>query len=551
MSRHDEWLALIEISGPFLAVPVLKDVFPQGFDEIDVHGRKRLRQAYDEWREASDFDDPHFPKLHKAWIKEVLSRTLEFDEEGAGDVLKSKSNIPDGLRIMLGDFESALWPDYVVVDVQREEKPLLLIHAYATEVDLEAVQKKVGEASSPAEGMVSLCRATGCRLGLVTNGERWMLIDAPVGSVTTYASWYARIWMQEPVTLQAFVNLLGIRRFFYDPSEQLPALLDRSLKHQDEVTEALGEQVRRAVEVLVQSLDRADIDRNRELLRDVLPAELYEAGLTVMMRLVFLLCAEERGLLLMGDERYEANYAISTMRMQLRADSEEILERRMDAWSRLLATFRAVFGGVNHVNFYLPALGGSLFNPNRFPFLEGRAKGTDWKFDEAKPLPIDNRTVLLLLEAIQSFEGRTLSYRALDVEQIGYVYEGLLERTVKRTDKVTLELDATKGAKRPWLTLDELTAAQEAGERPFVTLLQERTGSSESRIKNDLAKPMDGLQAEHLLTACQGSQQLRDCIKSIFHLLRTDLWGYPLVYPKGAFIVLRPTLNPESFPDLF
>src|SRR5690606_28841802 len=113
---------------------------------------------------------------------------------------------------------------------------------------------------------------------------------------------------QEPVTLQAFVNLLGVRRFFVDRSQQLPALLANSLKYQDEVTDALGQQVARAVEVLIQSLDRADIDRDRELLDGIEPPELYEAGLTVMMRIVFLLSAEERGLLLLGDERYEAGY---------------------------------------------------------------------------------------------------------------------------------------------------------------------------------------------------------------------------------------------------
>src|SRR5699024_5762995 len=98
--------------------------------------------------------------------------------------------------------------------------------------------------------------------------------------------------------------------------ERLPALLDRPLKFQDEVTDAFGEQVRRAVGVLIQSLDKADQDRNRELLRDVKESELYEAALPVMLRLVFLLSAEERGLLRLGDDRYEANYALSTLRMQ-------------------------------------------------------------------------------------------------------------------------------------------------------------------------------------------------------------------------------------------
>lgn len=535
--QHHDWLSLIEISGPFLAVPVLKEAFPQGLEELDGIKRKRLRQAYEEWREALELEDAQFAELHAAWIDEVLSRGLELDEDGKGDVLKRADWCAANLRASLPEHGVTLSPNLAVIDEQRANKPLLLIQTYAQDVDLDATLKQNGWAATPADRMVALCRSLGCRLGLVTNGERWMLVDAPVGAVTTFASWYARIWSQEPITLQAFVHLLGIRRFFVDETEQLPALFDRSLKYQDEVTDALGEQVRRAVEVLIQTLDKADQDRNRGLLHDVKEPELYEAALTVMMRLVFLLSAEERGLLLMGDECYEANYALSTLRMQLRKESEEILERRWDAWSRLLAIFRAVFGGIEHENLRLPALGGSLFDPDRFPFLEGRAKGSNWRSDAAKPLPIDNRTVLLLLEAIQQFQGRTLSYRALDVEQIGYVYEGLLERTVKRTDEVTLELDATKSAKTPWIKLAELDSARLDGAARLAELLQERSGSSASRVRNDLAKPVDDTLADRLLTACLGDTKLRDCIKPYAHLLRTDPWGYPLVYPAGAFIV--------------
>lgn len=536
-SIHDDWLSLIDISGPFLAVPVLKDAFPQGLEELDAAKRKRLRQAYDEWREALEQEDPQFNKLHFAWIEEVLSRGLEFDEDGKGDVLKGTDWCAANLNTFLPDHGVALSPTLAIVDEQSANKPLMLIHTYAQDIDLDATLKIDGWATTPTERMVQLCRSKECRLGLVTNGERWMLVDAPVGAVTSFASWYARIWNQEPITLQAFVHLLGIRRFFVDESEQLPALFDSSLKYQDEVTDALGEQVRRAVEVLIQSLDKADQDRNRELLYNVKESELYEAALTVMMRLVFLLSAEERGLLLLGDERYEANYALSTLRMQLRKVPEEILERRWDAWSRLLAIFRAVFCGVEHESLRLPALGSSLFDPDHFPFLEGRDKGSSWRTDTAKPLPIDNRTVLLLLEAIQQFQGRTLSYRALDVEQIGYVYEGLLERTVRRTDEVTLELDATKKSEYPWVKLAELDSASLKSPEKLVELLQERSGSSVSRVRKALARDVDDSLADRLLTTCQGDIQLRDRIKPYAHLLRTDPWGYPLVYPAGAFIV--------------
>src|SRR5205807_280428 len=224
--------------------------------------------------------------------------------------------------------------------------------------------------------------------------------------------------------------------------------------NQQEVTDQLGYQVRRAVEMLVQSLDRIDKDRNRGLLRNVSEADLYEAALTVMMRLVFLLSAEERGLLLLGELLYDRNYAVSTLQAQLREQAdlsgEEVLERRHDAWSRLLAIFRVVYGGVEHQDMRLPAYGGHLFDPDRYPFLEGRAPGTSWREMPAEPLAINNRTVLHLLEALQFLqvkvpgggptERRRLSFRALDIEQIGHVYEGLLDHTARRASTAVLGL---------------------------------------------------------------------------------------------------------------
>ncbi len=534
-NQHAEWLSLLDISGPFLAVPVLEKIFPQGLEKLASPKRKKLNQAYEEWLDAIDNDDVELPEIHREWVNLVLEDILELadDEE---DSLIASELLPEKLQHSLPEYDITLKPDYAFFD-EQSEKYLLLIKTFEPGYDLNAPSKGDGWTASATERMVQLCRATDVRLGLITNGEQWMLIDAPVGAVTTFASWFARIWQQEPVTLQAFEALLGVRRFFVDSSEQLPALLDESIKHQDEVTDALGEQVRRAVEVLVQALDKADLERNRQLLKDVQPTELYEAGLTVMMRLVFLLCAEERELLLLGDERFEAHYAVSTLRMQLKAESEEILERRWDGWARLLAIFRAVYGGVEHEGMQMPALGGSLFDPDRFPFLEGRAKGSSWKFNPAKPLPIDNRTVLLLLDSIQLFQGRTLSYRALDVEQIGYVYEGLLERTVKKAIDVTLELDATKNSKKPWLTLGELESARLDGKKAVEELLKERTGSSISRVRNDLNKKVEDAAADKLLTACNSDIQLRDRLLPVFHLLKTDSWGYPLVYPKGAYMV--------------
>jgi hypothetical protein len=533
---HDEWLSLIEVSGPFLATPVLKRVFSTGLPAVEPRIRQYLRQAYDEWSEARDNDDPRFTELHRAWIHEVLARGLEYDESDSGELLLRGERILSEQRVTLPEHGVTLKPDYALVSGGKSQ---LLVQIYSAGTDLQAALKLDGWSASPAERMERLCRASGCRLGLVTDGERWMLVDAPVGGVSTFASWYARLWGQERLTLQAFLALLGIRRFFGPDDETLPSMLDESLQHQEEVTDALGEQVRRAVEVLIQALGKEDRERSGALLQGVEPSELYEAGLTIMMRLVFLLSAEERGLLLIGEEAYESNYAISTLRMQLRRETEEVLERRNDAWSRMLATFRAVYGGIEHEVLRLPALGGSLFDPDRFPFLEGRSKGSDWRTDSARPLPIDNRTVLLLLEAIQQYEGRTLSYRALDVEQIGYVYEGLLERTVGRTERVTMELAGGKGAKKTLYALEELETLHKRGREVLVEALSgadsiKRGGGA---IRKDLERSVDAAQANRLLTACAGDEGLRERALPFLNLMRTDPWGYPLVYPEGAFIV--------------
>lgn len=545
-NQHSEWLNLVPHSGPFVAEPVLNHAFPQGLEKLDPIKKKIIRQAYDEWRDAIETEDKELEQLHKAWIDYVMQLALELDK----DILKSGENIPDSLKVELPEHGITLKPDYVVIDDQHADTPLLLIQVYDHSVKLDETVQNDSWATTPAERMAHLCKTTKTRLGLVTNGEHWMLVDAPDGGIITYADWYSRLWSQEPITLQAFVALLGVGRYFCEEERKLPYLIDKSAEHQDEVTETLGEQIRRAVEVLIQALDKADLDRNRELLNDIKPPELYEAALTIMMRLVFLLSAEERDLLLLGDERYESNYAVSTLRQQLRDDahrySEEVLDHRYDAWSRLLSIFRAVYGGIEHETLRLPALGGSLFDPDRFPFLEGRKKGSSWQQDTAIPLPIDNRTVLFLLEAIQLYKGRTLSYRALDVEQIGYVYEGLLERTAIRAKEVTLELDATKSAKQPWVTLAELESAKLNSTKSGEDLLKERTGSAISRVRNDLKKNVEDKDADKLLSACRGDQALRDRIKPYFHLLKTDRWSYPLVYPQDAFMVATGTNRRET-----
>jgi hypothetical protein len=548
--KHAEWISLLEVSGSFLSVSVLEDAFPQGLDKVDTPARQRTRAAYEEWRDALDESDLQLDALHREWVRLVIQGLLEYD----ASVLKSGPDIPPALQHHDTQSDTTFRPDFAVM---AGDKPKLLVSVTPPGTDLDNPLPADAWLASPAERLIALCRTCDVQVGLVTNGDRWMVVSAPAEGGSSRASWYARLWFQEPVTLQAFCSLLGVRRCFGAEEETLNALLTKSLEYQSDVTVTLGEQVRRAIEVLVQALDRADQDRNRTLLEHVTPAQLFEAGLTIMMRLVVLLCAEERKLLLLGEPVYDQNYAINTLRSQLVAQAShglEILERRQDAWSRLLATFRGVYGGISHETLRLPPLGGSLFDPDRFPFLEGRAPGTSWRDTPAVQLPIDNRTVLLLLNALQVLEHRSgaqlLSYEALDVEQIGHVYEGLLERAVKRAPEVTVGLVASSAIRKktghPELYLSEVETAARAGQDKLIEYLIEQTGRSQSALRKDLTNPLPQRDAQRLLLACGNDLALANRIRPFSLLLRTDSWGDPLVYREQAFIVTHGTGRRET-----
>ena len=548
--HHAEWLSLVPVSGPFLSLPVLMEAFNAGLEPHDPDHSRLLRQEYGNWLEAMEKRRGD-PAPHQQWIRFVLSGTLGLDDQ----TLVEGQAIPQTLQVEVPEHHELLRPSLVVID-PGTKTPRMLVQTYPRSQELTSYVANSPWKASPDTRMTELLHATGVRLGLVTNGEHWMLVDAPKGETTGYASWYANLWLDEPITLRAFRSLLGSDRFFnVEDDKTLEALLKKSASNQQEVTEQLGYQVRRAVEVLIHSLDRADQDFGRELLAGVKEGVLYESALTVMMRLVFLFCAEERELIPSKPfPVYEQNYSVSTISKQLRelADQhgEELLERRFDAWPRLLAAFRAVFGGLEHDDAHIPAYGGSLFNPDRFPFLEGRKAGTTWRDDEANPLPVNNRTVLHLLEALQLLqirvpgggpaEARRVSFRALDIEQIGHVYEGLLDHTARRAGEPFLGLAGTRD-KEPEITLAELERLAAKGEADLVKFLKEETGRSESALKKAIKAEIDDGLARLFRTACQGDEALWGRVRPFAGLVRLDNFGYPVVIPKGSVFVTAGT----------
>ena len=229
--------------------------------------------------------------------------------------------------------------------------------------------------ASHAERFERLLRASGHPVGLLATPHEARLVYAPVGQAPGSLAFPIEALRSADgrLLVDALHMLLGKRALFAGRSEKrLAAVLRASRERQERVTEALAAQVEDALGVLLTGFDAADRRTRGALLREVSDEVLYEGLTTVLLRLVFLLYAEDYGLLPLQHELYADAYGLASLGEQLGRDAVahgEAQSRRFSAWPRLLSLFRLVWGGGGHGHLVLPARQGDLFHPDRFPFL--------------------------------------------------------------------------------------------------------------------------------------------------------------------------------------
>lgn len=566
--RHS-WLELVQQSGPFLSLPVVDRVFPDGLPAVPASERATVRAAV-----AQMLADDGASR--RSVIELILAGALDWR-----DHLRRGHELPDVLAEPVPDYGVMMRPDFGFYSAEPESyaddepedeaegesedddddiapapeagpwRALGVVSPWGAHPLTRTTES--GWTASPVERLAHLLRARDQPIGIVTDGRWWALVWAPIGGATGVAVWDASVWSEEPESLQAFIALLTRARFQAATlPDRLPALFLESVAAQEEVTDTLGVQVRDAVELLLSTVDRLDADSGGRLLAGVSDDELYDGVVTVLMRIVFLLFAEERRLLPSDDSIYAAAYSVGRLVDQLveqeSVAGEQTLEYRTGAWHRLLATSQAVHRGIAHEDLRLPAYGGGLFDPDRFPWLEGRTPGLD--DSDAVPPAVDDRTVLRLLRAVQyvTIDGaaRKLTFRALDVEQIGYVYEGLLELEVRTADEVMLCLH--RPPKWPKAKHDaEVTLAmtQEMLGTPQVLPIAEwvskRTGWSATALAKIFEKPLERERRAGLFRATDGDTDLVAAIEPYAGLLRYDELGQPAVVLPGRRFVAPST----------
>ena len=347
-------------------------------------------------------------------------------------------DLPASLTVALPEYNDTLSPTFGVPDPDTPGGwlALILIVPSGTDLDRPTGEQGAGWRASPHARLERLLRETGVPVGLLFNGIALRLIHSPRGESSGHLTFhFARLatTINRPM-VSALYALLGAGRVtdVLPEDQRLPALLRESRRYQNEVSTALAGQVLDALWELLRGFQRADADSKGDLLGAVLrdePHEVYGGLLTTLMRLVFLLFAEDRGLMPAGAV-YQRHYSLSGLFERLREDQArypDTMDARYGAWAHLLALFRLVHDGGSHGDLHFPARHGRLFNPDAYPFLEGRPPGSARQLGEVLEAPrVPDGTVFRVLQNLLMLDGERLSYRALDVEQVGSVYEAMM-----------------------------------------------------------------------------------------------------------------------------
>ena len=274
-----------------------------------------------------------------------------------------------------------------------------------------------------------------CRWGILTNGRHWRIYHSGARSVSEHFF---------EVDLAAVLDLPGYNDGLFALSDAdrrhilkvfvllfrrdafLPGSTDPRTFHQRAIEEGVYYEQRVAANLSGLVFDRVFPDLSRAIAAAAPKAPLTEvrdAALTLLYRLLFILYAEDRELLPVREERYD-NYSLRVRvrdDVQRRKDSGHVFSANASRyWSAVDDLSRAIESGDASIG--LPPYDGGLFDHERVPLLAAVRLGDGVLADVIDALSFEQTTT----------GRRYINYRDLSVQQLGSIYERLLEQELAR-----------------------------------------------------------------------------------------------------------------------
>lgn len=307
---------------------------------------------------------------------------------------------------------------------------------------------------SPHEELQGYLNAVPARWGILTNGRVLRLlrdyhhtrsrgyIEFDLAAIFEAASWpdFLALWrlchasrFQPAVTTEAIIrpDTSDEEAGSDDDDGDSTAVVDDGVRTLLEVLYAkavsagvaAGRRLQPQVRAAISSLANGLIDANPELRSQLemnpdIGRDLYRELLTVLYRILFLLFAEQRGMLQDADPLYKDSYSLSRLRTIATEGRAE--PRRMDLWEGLKTTFQLFSHETDAAVLGVYPYNGFLFDHTRTP-LTSNAR-------------IANLYLTAAIEALTTVQTGKVSlhidYRNLGVEELGAVYESLLDYTL-------------------------------------------------------------------------------------------------------------------------
>jgi hypothetical protein len=293
-----EWLDLVRSLGLVVAPSLLK--------ELGLTQQLQTRADNAAVAELLRSEDEEGPALSDPWA--FVERILGWPKARVAGAPGGPA-LPEDLCKVLPEYDTVLEPHWAVAGL--DDGWQLLVRVESPGIKPDARGALAGWEATPHQRFERLLRDTQIPIGVLITDKELRLVYAPHRETSGWT-----VFPLRPLAPVAGRPMLGGLKLMLDSfrpfndaeNRRLPALLKASRDAQTTVSTTLAEQVVGALHELLRGLTAAEPKLITTLATER-PQHLYEGLLTVLMRLVFILYAEDRDLIpSRTDEKARALY---------------------------------------------------------------------------------------------------------------------------------------------------------------------------------------------------------------------------------------------------